>query len=192
MNYSLMMSSPSRGIEKGRSTFFNPVDLPTITRDDIVLTGFLIKEGGSWKSWKRRFFVLSRTGTLNYYEDANLAKAKGTLECKDCEIRLLPEQGKLYFEIAADVFNSIAGRCLKLQAESEEQMLEWVQAVRQVSCLYGDRDLTRKTSASTMRPTDGSAGAGVLTNINTDLIEELEEVQEENEDEDDEDCEPLC
>mmetsp|Transcript_865 Transcript_865/g.1911 ORF Transcript_865/g.1911 Transcript_865/m.1911 type:complete len:188 (+) Transcript_865:233-796(+) len=187
------MSSPNRGIEKGRSTFFNPVDLPTITRDDIALTGFLVKEGGSWKSWKRRYFVLSRTGTLNYYEDANLAKAKGTLECKDCEIRLLPEQGKLYFEIAADVFNSVAGRCLKLQAESEEQMYEWVQAVRQVSCLYGDRDLSRKTSASTMRPTDGSAGIGGLTNINTDMIEELEDVQEVNEEEeDDEDCEPLC
>jgi hypothetical protein len=63
----LIMSSPVRGIEKGRSTFFNPVDLPSISRDEILLTGFLVKEGGSWKSWKRRFFVLSRGGTLNYY-----------------------------------------------------------------------------------------------------------------------------
>jgi hypothetical protein len=183
------MSSPVRGIEKGRSTFFNPVDLPSISRDEILLTGFLVKEGGSWKSWKRRFFVLSRGGTLNYYEDANMAKAKGTLECKDCEIRLLPEQGQLYFEIAADVFNSIAGRCLKLQAESEEQLYEWMQAVRQVSCLYGDRDLARKTSSSSMRGTEATGAPSV---ISADVIVEgVEEVEDEDQ-EDDEDCEPLC
>jgi hypothetical protein len=182
-----MSSSPNRGIEKGRSTFFNPVDLPSITRDDIILTGFLIKQGGSWKTWKRRFFVLSRTGTLNYYEDANMTKAKGTIECKDSEIKQLPEQGQLYFEIAADVFNSVAGRCLKVQAESEEQLHEWVQAIRQVSCLYGDRDLTRKTSAAVMRGTETTA------TTNTESIEEVDsEGEGEEEEEDDEDCEPLC
>lgn len=179
------MTSPIRGLEKGRSTFFNPVDLPSITRDDIILTGFLAKQGGSWKSWKRRFFVLSRTGTLNYYEDANMLKAKGTLECKDCEVRQLPDQGALFFEIAADVFNSVPGRCLKLEAESEEQLLEWVQAVKQVSCLYGNRDLARKTSVGTMRGTDGVSNLSVS---NTDSIEEGEEVVESE----DEDCEPLC
>lgn len=177
-----MSNSPTRGIEKGRSTFFNPVDLPSITRDDIILTGFLIKEGGNWKTWKRRFFVLSRTGTLNYYEEANMLKAKGSLECKDCEIRHVPEQGEFHFEIAADVFNSIAGRCLKLQAESGEQLHEWVQAIRKVSCLYGDRDLDRKTSANMMRGVDGLSN---ITAINTDSIDEEEGSE-------DEDCEPLC
>lgn len=131
--------------------------------------------------------MLSRTGTLNYYEDANMAKAKGTLECKDSEVRRTPDEGELYFEIAADVFNSIAGRCLKLQAESEEQLLEWVQAIRQVSCLYGDRDLSRKTSASSMRDTEATSNLSVIKN---DSIEE--EGDENEEDEDDEDCEPLC
>lgn len=176
-------TSPSRGLEKHRSTFFNPVDLPQILRDDIILTGFLTKQGGSWKSWKRRFFVLSRTGTLNYYEDANMLKAKGTIECKDCEVRQLPDEGEMFFEIATELFNSVAGRCLKLQAENEEQLHEWIQAVKQVSCLYGDGNLSRKTSAN-------MTNGGGTDSLNLSL-DKKDIIEEEGESED-EDCEPLC
>ena len=178
------MSSPnSRGIDKSRSTFFNAVDLPSITPDDVMLTGFLIKEGGSWKSWKRRFFVLSKTGTLNYFEDANMLKAKGTLECTDSEVRQLPDQGPFFFEIAAGVFSSVSGRCMKVEAESEEQMHEWLQAIRQVSCLYGDnRDLAQKNSDSPMRDSDG------MSNISTNNSC----AEGEGSESEDEDCEPLC
>ena len=35
---------------------------------DQKTSGWLIKEGGSWKSWKRRWFELEDT-TLYYYKD---------------------------------------------------------------------------------------------------------------------------
>ena len=179
-----MSSSPPRGIEKGRSTFFNPVDLPTILQNDVILTGFLTKQGGSWKSWRRRYFVLSKTGTLNYYEDASMTKAKGTIECKDCEVRLLPNDGEFHFEIATEMFKSVAGRCFKLQAENEEQLNEWMQAVKQVSCLYGEGTLSRKTSGLTAQSGIGS------DSLNLSLDEK--DVIEEDGESEDEDCEPLC
>eukprot|EP00602_Paraphysomonas_sp_CaronLab_P000316 CAMPEP_0185032588 /NCGR_PEP_ID=MMETSP1103-20130426/20773_1 /TAXON_ID=36769 /ORGANISM="Paraphysomonas bandaiensis, Strain Caron Lab Isolate" /LENGTH=93 /DNA_ID=CAMNT_0027568541 /DNA_START=360 /DNA_END=641 /DNA_ORIENTATION=+ len=67
-----------------------------------------------------------------------MAKPKGSLNCRDAEVHPLTEQGDLYFEIATEVFKSDSGRRLKLLAESEEQIFEWVQAIRAVSCLYGD------------------------------------------------------
>lgn len=34
-----------------------------------VVTGFLTKEGGSWKSWKRRYFVLDvDKARLSYFK----------------------------------------------------------------------------------------------------------------------------
>jgi hypothetical protein len=103
----------------------------------ILLKGFLTKQGGNWKNWKRRFFVLTTDGVLNYFEDETLAKAKGSLNCREAEVHPLVDEGDLYFEIATDVFKAGAGRRLKLLAESVEQISEWVQAIRAVSCLYG-------------------------------------------------------
>mmetsp|Transcript_16790 Transcript_16790/g.25240 ORF Transcript_16790/g.25240 Transcript_16790/m.25240 type:complete len:155 (-) Transcript_16790:177-641(-) len=128
------MSSSSRP----KSSLFKNGDIPTIDLRNVLLKGFLTKEGGSWKTWRRRFFVLSVDGVLNYFEDETMAKPKGSLNCRDAEVHPLTEQGDLYFEIATEVFKSDSGRRLKLLAESEEQIFEWVQAIRAVSCLYGD------------------------------------------------------
>ena len=126
--------------QRPRSTLFKNGDVPHIDLKDVLLKGFLTKEGGSWKTWKRRFFVLSVDGVLNYFEDETMNKAKGSLNCRDAEVHPLTDEGDLYFEIATDVFKADPGRRLKLLAENEEQIFDWVQAIRAVSCLYGDQN----------------------------------------------------
>lgn len=135
------MSSRSSGEGRPRSTTYKKGDVPNIQENKIRLRGFLTKEGGSWKSWKRRYFILSVDGILNYYEDEEMTKPKGTLDCTEADICLLPDEGGLFFEIATRKIATFdSGRRLKLQADNEDQMLEWIQAIRIVSCMYGDKD----------------------------------------------------
>lgn len=119
---------------------FKSDSIPPIDLRSILLKGFLTKQGGNWKSWKRRFFILTVDGVLSYFEDETMTKPKGSLNCREAEVHPLTDEGDLYFEIVTDVFKSDSGRKLKLLAESEEQIFEWVQAIRAVSCLYGDQN----------------------------------------------------
>mmetsp|Transcript_11105 Transcript_11105/g.11527 ORF Transcript_11105/g.11527 Transcript_11105/m.11527 type:complete len:150 (+) Transcript_11105:44-493(+) len=121
-------------------SLFKSNEVPPIDLKSVLLKGFLTKEGGNWKSWKRRFFVLTVDGVLSYFEDETLTKPKGSLNCREAEVHPLTDEGDLYFEIATDVFKSEPGRKLKLLAENAEQIFEWVQAIRAVSCLYGDQN----------------------------------------------------
>ena len=41
-----------------------------------IKTGWGTKEGGSWKSWKKRMFNLSET-KLEYFKDAQMTKKMG-------------------------------------------------------------------------------------------------------------------
>jgi hypothetical protein len=107
---------------------------------DIYRKGFLTKEGGNWKTWKKRFFVLMKNGVMNYYEDETMTKLRGTLNCKDAEVHALPEMGELYFEILSDIFGDTAGRSLKLLSDNLDDMYNWIASVRAVSCMYGDHD----------------------------------------------------
>lgn len=107
---------------------------------ETYMKGYLTKEGGNWKSWKRRYFVLKKNGTMNYYEDGSMAKLKGTLSVKDAEVNPCPEGGDLAFEIVSDIFSEGTGRSLKVQADDDEQMSSWMRAVRVISCMYGDKD----------------------------------------------------
>lgn len=108
--------------------------------EEVYMKGFLTKEGGSWKTWKRRYFILKKNGTMNYYEDKSMAKLKGSVIVKDAEVHTCPEEGDLYFEIASDIFSEETGRSLKLKADDEEQLGCWIHAVRVISCMYGDTD----------------------------------------------------
>merc|ERR1719228_2118004 len=45
----------------------------------IVQQGWMMKEGGLVKSWKRRYFVLKTNKVLNYYESDNSSMVKGNV-----------------------------------------------------------------------------------------------------------------
>jgi hypothetical protein len=125
---------------KLRQGVLMPGDAGEGDRADTYMKGYLTKEGGSWKSWKRRYFVMKKSGIMNYYEDRTMSKLKGTLTVRDAEVNLFPELGDLAFEIVSDIFGEGTGRSLKMQADDEEQLASWVKAVRVISCMYGDKD----------------------------------------------------
>ena len=64
-----------------------PFKIPDETYDDLMFTffspekeGWLVKQGGSWKNWKRRWFVLN-DGCLYYFQHTaeNVPKGKSVL-----------------------------------------------------------------------------------------------------------------
>jgi len=46
----------------------------------IVQQGWMMKQGGLVKNWKRRYFVLKTNKVLNYYESDNSSMVKGSIE----------------------------------------------------------------------------------------------------------------
>ena len=61
-----------------------PFKIPDETHDDLMFTffspdkeGWLVKQGGSWKNWKRRWFVLN-DGCLYYFQHTAENAPKGT------------------------------------------------------------------------------------------------------------------
>lgn len=133
------------------------------------MKGYLTKEGGNWKSWKRRYFLLKKNGIMHYYEDGSMSKLKGTLTVKDAEVNLFPEGGDLAFEIVSDIFSEGTGRSLKVQADDEEQMDSWVKAVRVISCMYGDKDDKIDQPAELVAAASASAEGGSSARLSEPL-----------------------
>lgn len=49
-------------------------------RGGVIRSGFLVKQGGRVKSWKRRYFVLAGNGTMYYFKDATTFAARGEIK----------------------------------------------------------------------------------------------------------------
>jgi len=56
-----------KGIESGRLTGTVQVLFEPKATDGYLIRGFLVKQGGARKTWKRRWFRLDAHGTLSYY-----------------------------------------------------------------------------------------------------------------------------
>jgi calcium/calmodulin-dependent protein kinase I len=50
--------------------------------DNVAYSGWMTKQGGLIKNWKKRWFVLRKNGDLDYYLDKSMKKKKGTLNVK--------------------------------------------------------------------------------------------------------------
>lgn len=72
-----------------------PFKIPDETHDDLMFTffspdkeGWLVKQGGSWKNWKRRWFVLS-DGCLYYFQHTAENVPKGIIPLDYVDVRVL-------------------------------------------------------------------------------------------------------
>eukprot|EP00002_Diphylleia_rotans_P035151 TRINITY_DN7640_c0_g1_i1.p1 TRINITY_DN7640_c0_g1~~TRINITY_DN7640_c0_g1_i1.p1 ORF type:complete len:711 (-),score=128.41 TRINITY_DN7640_c0_g1_i1:354-2486(-) len=98
--------------------------------------GFLMKEGGHYKTWRRRFFVVSKAEHLVYYSESpqNLG-CLGIIVLEDCAVReviMVGENRPFLFEIHRRddrSFMSSNHRTYRLQATSYEDMLSWVDVI---------------------------------------------------------------
>ena len=114
--------------------FFNP------ERD-----GWLVKEGGGHKSWKRRWFTLCNN-CLYYFETPDASKPKGTIPLENLIVREITNSKKQHcFEVVCEESAGtikaakankdgqlVQGRhrSYKLQAKDRTEMEEWIKCLR--------------------------------------------------------------
>jgi hypothetical protein len=121
-------------------------DVEQFSDADIITSGYLVKQGSFWKSWRRRFFILRRDRpVLCYYTSAEeLAKLGEVTIDENTTVQPTPKEGFPFrFTVEHD------GRKLTLFAEQgEESMKSWI------SCISGY--ITQRARATTRATTTGS------------------------------------
>ena len=92
--------------------------------------GYLHKEGDVWKTWKRRYFVLS-SQLLSYYTDRDATTPKGHILLQGAEVRVSQrtDRSGWVFEVYRDEAAS-EHRVYYLQADSESERSEWMAAIK--------------------------------------------------------------
>jgi len=108
-------------------------DLPSF-QDDVeddrpLMQGFLTKQGGKTKSWKRRWFVF-RGNTISYYKKKTDSEELGVIS-----LRSLTEAGSsIKDELPLEIPNGFAiitpERTYYLGADTAEKRVEWVEVLK--------------------------------------------------------------
>ncbi|CAK4682844.1 unnamed protein product [Aphanomyces euteiches] len=73
-------------IENGISNL--DVNFSTHRGSSVVHEGWLVKRGHNWKTWKKRWFVLTSDAKLEYFKKRNRKKSKGKVDLRDGIIRI--------------------------------------------------------------------------------------------------------
>jgi len=125
--------------------------------------GFLTKQGGGHKSWKKRYFVL-KTNFICYYKDSkNLSHPQGVIDLNDSSVRMAPfdiAKKKHCFEVVTPL------RTFCCRASSDEEVDGWIKAIDGAKAKYKSELLSRKTfidlTTSGKIPTDTKRNTAVL------------------------------
>merc|ERR1711962_1282022 len=130
-----------------------PFKIPDETYDDLMYTffspekeGWLLKQGGSWKSWKRRWFVLNER-VLYYFQHTAETSPKGIIPLENVRVRPLKDMdGKQWvFEIYSEQSEIIKGcktdnngtvvqgnhKYYRLSTATEEDRDGWIKCVQE-------------------------------------------------------------
>lgn len=59
---------------------FLPVRKPTKNKEKVKCTGWLYKQGGYWKTWRKRYFKLRKNGLLEYYYYKEDTEPRGKID----------------------------------------------------------------------------------------------------------------
>jgi len=90
----------------------------------VIKNGFLEKEGKTFKTWHKRFFVLTE-GCLKYYENEKDTNAIGQINIDDTIDTKTGDFGKKKpgFQLTA------GGRTWKFLCENEKDVTDWLQCI---------------------------------------------------------------
>jgi len=129
-----------------------PFKIPDETYDDLMYTffspereGWLEKQGGNWKNWKRRWFVLNDR-CLYYFQHTAENAPKGIIPLEGVKVRPLPNKnGKDWvFEIFSDSGSEVVKGCktdshgavvqgnhkhYRMAAATQEERDQWMTAI---------------------------------------------------------------
>jgi len=129
-----------------------PFKIPDETYDDLMYTffspereGWLLKQGGSWKSWKRRWFVLNDR-CLYYFQHTAENVPKGIIPLENVRVRALEKKdGHAWvFEIYSEQADTVKGcktdshgtvvqgnhKSYRMSADSEENRDLWIECIQ--------------------------------------------------------------
>ena len=91
--------------------------------------GYLHKEGDVWKTWKKRYFVLS-SQLLSYYTDREATTPKGHIQLQGAEVRVSQRSDRKWlFEVFREEAEA-EHRVYYLAADSEAERGEWMAAIK--------------------------------------------------------------
>jgi len=137
-----------------RSIKEQPFKIPDETYDDLMFTffspdreGWLVKQGGSWKSWKRRWFVLSDC-CLYYFQHTAENVPKGIIPLENVAVRPVtgesdrPWQFEIFSTVQADSVKGcktdkagavVVGnhKVYKMSASTAEEREEWIKCIQE-------------------------------------------------------------
>jgi len=135
-----------------------PFKIPDESYDDLMFTffspdkeGWLVKQGGSWKNWKRRWFVLSDS-CLYYFKHTAENVPKGIIPLDNVSVRLVtddtdrPWQLEIYNQSVQANTNTVKGckldksgtvvigrhKVYRMSACSKEERDDWVECLMKV------------------------------------------------------------
>ena len=102
------------------------------SEDTIVHEGWLVKEGGIHKNWKKRYFVL-KDGAITYFESKTSEKPLGSVPLKRSKFYPVEDyNGKKYcFAIQLDL-RFQEGRVYRFCGSSESDMNKWIEECTKV------------------------------------------------------------
>jgi hypothetical protein len=132
----------------------------TMTANSASMMGWLFKQGGFVKNWKRRWFVL-KDGKLSYYVDASRPTPLGVVDvrnavvdaCSSNEIQFKTNSNLFYFK----VIPSKEKRIWYFGADTEDEMALWIRNIMKESCYDFVHSSVGFNHSSIVATSDGSS-----------------------------------
>lgn len=152
----------------------NARDVDLFSDADIVQSGYLVKQGSFWKTWRRRYFVLRRDlPVMSYFSSKDDLMKLGEIAIDESTtVEPAPKDG---FPNRFIVEHK--GRKLVLLAETteNESMESWVKCIE--SCIEFRKTLAKRASGSFDNRRSGGSGDSFRSQMrlseNASMVEEL-------------------
>ena len=121
-NHGTILKTVSREVLPFGSAF------PGIAAEDIALQGYMSKQGGFVKNWKRRYFVLSlKDQRLYYFTDENKKEIKGFIDLPHARVVSSDSKGKFALRGSSHFEVVTAGRTFHIEAPSTALRTAWME-----------------------------------------------------------------
>ena len=176
-NFRRSFSDSSHSLNRPSETDFSNLSIPSTPTPSlkthtgkVIHSGWLIKQGHVWKSWKKRYFVLQSrinicTGTpygiLQYYNNSKFGKLKGELQISSpIQVRSLDVQKikrPYCFEIVKGFY------ILLCQGVNEQDTYEWIHHLQSILIPYGTTTVENRTIRS--RSLEDLTGQNVASDL---------------------------
>eukprot|EP01083_Nonionella_stella_P222694 794392_1 len=112
--------------------------------NEIMKEGWMRKEGGLIKTWKRRYFVLRNGGAVSYYRDETKEDARGAFSCKELDELCFMSWGKSNDKRYGIKVNTVS-RNWKFVCQNNQEREEWMKCFQTV-CVNRQRPIDQDKS----------------------------------------------